>query len=182
METPRLTLDPFGESDKEDYFYCVPHDKKVLETFICKYEGSLEDFNFEPYLKAKDVFAIRLKETGRPIGIILCFDEHGGACEMGYAIGSAYWGRGYAAEAAREFLRYCFRVKGMERVCASYFSGNEASRRVMEKCGMRFERFAQNELEYLGVKRDLTYYAIDRNEFEYGEAKAAKEESDETGI
>ena len=35
------------------------------------------------------------------------------------------------------------------------------SRRVMEKCGMRFLRFSEREFEYLGEMRDLTYYAID---------------------
>ena len=35
METERLILDSIRESDKEDYFINISHDKKVLETFIC---------------------------------------------------------------------------------------------------------------------------------------------------
>ena len=30
----------------------------------------------------------------------------------------------------------------------------------MEKCGMQYSHFAENELTYLDVTRDLTYYVI----------------------
>lgn len=30
----------------------------------------------------------------------------------------------------------------------------------MEKCGMAYSHFSEKELTYLGVERDLTYYAI----------------------
>ena len=173
METERLILDRIKESDKEDYFQNISHDKKVLETFVCRYAESLEDFDFSTYPGREDLFAIRLKETGRLIGIILYFDEADGACEIGYGIGSAHWGHGYATEAVQRFLAYLFDEKGMKTVCASYFTGNDASRRVMEKCGMRFSRFSEKEMEYLGVSRDLVYFAIDapqgRSRLEGGE-------------
>ena len=50
----------------------------------------------------------------------------------------------------------------MHTVYASFFTGNDASRRVMEKCSMTFDRFSEKELTYLGIERDLTYYAIHR--------------------
>ena len=119
METERLIIDPIRETDREDYFYCISHDKKVLETFICTYAESLGEFDFSRYLGRDDLFAIRLKETGRLIGIILYFDEKDGACEIGYGLGSAYWGRGYASEATRRFIRWCFEERGLRTVSAS---------------------------------------------------------------
>ncbi len=166
LETERLIIGPIRAEDREDYFNNISHDKKVLETFICRYAESLEDFDFSSYLANESLFAIRLKETGRLIGIILYFDEEGGACEIGYGLGSHCWGRGYATEAVRRFLTYLFNEKGMRRVYASLFTGNEASRRVMEKCGMTFERLSEKELSYLGVERDLVYYALDRKDAE----------------
>ena len=50
----------------------------------------------------------------------------------------------------------------MRTVYASFFTGNDASRRVMEKCGMTYDHFSEKELTYLGVERDLMYYAIHR--------------------
>ena len=165
METERLVIDRLTEGDREDYFNNISHDKKVLETFICRYAESLDEFDFAPYLGNESLFAIRLKETGRLIGIILYFDEKDGECEIGYGLGSGYWGIGYAAEAAKRFIRYLFDEKGMHTVCASFFTGNEASRRVMEKCDMTFSRFSEKELEYLGVERDLTYYSVSRQQY-----------------
>ena len=160
METERLILDSIKESDKEDYFINISHDKKVLETFICRYAETMEEFDFSSYPGRQDLFAIRLKETGRLIGIISCFDEKDGSCEIGYGIGSGYWNRGYATEAVRRFLEFLFREKGLKTVYASFFTGNDASRRVMEKCGMNFDHFSEKELSYLGVEQDLTYYLI----------------------
>ena len=160
METERLIIDQIKETDKEDYFINISHDKKVLETFICRYADSLEEFDFSSYPGRQDLFAIRLKETGRLIGIVNFFDEKGGVCEIGYGIGSGYWNRGYATEAVHRFLEFLLREKGLKTVYASFFTGNDASRRVMEKCGMHYSHFAEKELSYLEVPRDLTYYVI----------------------
>ena len=162
METERLIIDQIRAADKEDYFINISHDKKVLENFICRYADTLEDFDFSSYPGRQELFAIRLKETGRLIGIILYFDEKEDSCEIGYGIGSAFWNQGYATEAVRRFLEYLFREKGMQTVYASFFTGNDASRRVMEKSGMTFDHFSEKELTYLDVERDLTYYAIHR--------------------
>ena len=162
METERLIIDSIREADKEDYYINISHDKRVLETFICRYADTLEDFDYSSYPGRQDLFAIRLKETGRLIGIILYFDEKEDSCEIGYGIGSAFWNQGYATEVVGRFLEYLFREKGMRTVYASFFTGNDASRRVMEKCGMTFDHFSEKELTYLDVERDLTYYAIHR--------------------
>ena len=162
METERLIIDSIREADKEDYYINISHDKRVLETFICRFADTLEDFDYSSYPGRQDLFAIRLKETGRLIGIILYFDEKEDSCEIGYGIGSAFWNQGYATEAVGRFLEYLFREKGMRTVYASFFTGNDASRRVMEKCGMRYDHFSEKELTYLGIERDLMYYAIHR--------------------
>jgi len=160
METERLIIDSIRVTDKEAYFQNISHDKKVLETFICRYADSLEEFDFSGYLTNPALFAIRLKETEQLIGILVLCDETEVSCEIGYGIGSRYWNRGYATEAVRRFIQYCFEEKGLLTVYASFFTGNDASRRVMEKCGMAYCRFSEKELTYLGVERDLTYYAI----------------------
>ena len=162
METERLVIDRVRETDKEDYFLNISHDKKVLETFICRYAETVDDLDIAPHLTNEKLFAIRLKETGRLIGIILYFDDTEDSCEIGYGIGSAYWNRGYVTEAVKRFLEYLFDEKGFKTVCASYFTGNDASRRVMEKCGMTYSRFSEKELTYLDKERDLTYYSITR--------------------
>lgn len=155
LETERLVIDRLQERDREDYFTNISHDKKVLKTFICRYAESLDDFDFAPYLANESIFAIRQKESGRLIGIILSFDEQDGSCEVGYGIGSSFWNRGYATEALRAFLQFLLCEKGFEKVYASHFPENTASRRVMEKCGMRYSHTNEKELTYLDKERDL---------------------------
>ena len=163
VETERLIIDRIRESDREDYFLNISHDRKVLETFICRYAETADEVDMSSYVSNDKMFAIRMKETGRLIGIILYFDEQDNSCEIGYGVGSRYWNRGYATEAVKSFIAYCFDEAGFDEVCASFFTGNDASRRVMEKCGMKFLRFSEKELEYMGVERDLTYYSIRKN-------------------
>ena len=160
VETERLIIDRIRESDREDYFLNISHDRKVLETFICRYAETADEVDMSSYVSNDKMFAIRMKETGRLIGIILYFDEQDNSCEIGYGVGSRYWNRGYATEAVKSFIAYCFDELGFHTVYASFFTGNDASRRVMEKCGMKFLRFSEKELEYMGVERDLTYYSI----------------------
>ena len=165
-ETTRLMIDSIRESDKEDYYRNISHDKKVLETFVCRYAESPEEFDFAPYLTNPNLFAIRLKENGRMIGIMVICEETEESCEIGYGIGSDYWRRGYATEAVRAFIGWLFEAKGLKTVCASFFTGNDASRHVMEKCGMTYSRFSEKEFSYLGTERDLTYYALSRDEWD----------------
>ncbi len=162
METERLIIDPVREIDKEDYFINISHDNKVLESFICRYADSMEEFDFSSYPGRQNLFAIRLKESGRLIGIISLFDEKDGVCEIGYGVGSDYWRQGYATESVNRFLEYLFNKRGCHTIYAFCFPGDEASRRVMEKCGRRYDHFSEKELTYLGIERDLIYYVICR--------------------
>jgi RimJ/RimL family protein N-acetyltransferase len=59
--------------------------------------------------------------------------------ELGYRLKRIAWGRGLATEGARALLDKAFREWGYEKVCAHTMADNLASRRVMEKAGLRFE-------------------------------------------
>ena len=56
--------------------------------------------------------------------------------EIGWRLDSAYWGRGYATEAARAVLDFGFDVAGLEEIVAFTTVRNERSRRVMDRLGM----------------------------------------------
>ncbi|MFT2016694.1 GNAT family N-acetyltransferase [Streptomyces sp. 796.1] len=60
--------------------------------------------------------------------------------ELGYRLKAAFWGRGYATEGTRALLRKGFTDLGVERVWAETMAVNTASRRVMEKSGLRYVR------------------------------------------
>ena len=58
--------------------------------------------------------------------------------EIGYWIGKDYWGHGYATEALAVLIRYSFVEIGLSSIWCGYFDGNERSRRVIEKCGLKY--------------------------------------------
>jgi len=63
--------------------------------------------------------------------------------ELGWTFARAYWGKGYATEAAQAAMEYSFRVLGHRRIISLIRIGNVASVRVAEKIGMTYERRVQ---------------------------------------
>jgi RimJ/RimL family protein N-acetyltransferase len=59
--------------------------------------------------------------------------------EMGWRLGSQFWGRGLATEAAQAVLKYGVESLGFRRVTATVHCDNRASLRVAEKLGMSVE-------------------------------------------
>jgi len=85
--------------------------------------------------------------------------EETGEIEVGYGFDKPFWGQGYATEAAAAWLRFGFEQAGLERIVAVAIPENVASRHVMEKLGMHYEREAQH------YGNNCVFYAITRAEF-----------------
>jgi RimJ/RimL family protein N-acetyltransferase len=60
--------------------------------------------------------------------------------ELGYRLRREAWGKGYAAEGSRALIAAGFRDHGVRRVVAETMAVHTASRRVMEKAGLRLVR------------------------------------------
>jgi RimJ/RimL family protein N-acetyltransferase len=65
--------------------------------------------------------------------------EDSGLIEIGYRYVRAAWGRGVATEAGRAVLDHGFRTLGLDPIVAVTRRENLASRRVLEKLGLRYE-------------------------------------------
>jgi ribosomal-protein-alanine N-acetyltransferase len=61
-----------------------------------------------------------------------------GLGEFGWYLSSRYWGRGYATSATSMLLEFGFRSVGVPAITATCDPDNAASRRVLEKCGLRY--------------------------------------------
>jgi ribosomal-protein-alanine N-acetyltransferase len=64
-------------------------------------------------------------------------DAEHGVAELGYALGRAHWGRGYATEAAAAVLAFGFQTLTLRAIEAETFPDNRASQRVLIKLGLR---------------------------------------------
>jgi RimJ/RimL family protein N-acetyltransferase len=97
----------------------------------------------------------------------------GTLAELGWVIAPTHAGQGYATEAAAELLRICFQDLGVRRVIAQCLADNLASRRLMERLGMRLEDHAVREsLHRSGQWVDSMRYAILREEWQARRAGA----------
>ncbi|MDQ6779642.1 MAG: GNAT family N-acetyltransferase [Candidatus Eremiobacteraeota bacterium] len=78
--------------------------------------------------------------------------------EVLYLLRRSAWGRGIATEAARFSLKYGFREADLARIVGITMPENVASQRVLEKCGLRYEK----DGAFYGVR--ARYFALDRPE------------------
>lgn len=65
-------------------------------------------------------------------------NEHLNYYDVGYRLLPAFWGKGYATESARAALAYGFEQLQTSCIAGSVHADNRASRRVLEKCGLRY--------------------------------------------
>jgi ribosomal-protein-alanine N-acetyltransferase len=86
--------------------------------------------------------------------------------DIGYTIGERHRGRGFATAAVRGVLEIAFAPDGVDlwRVEAVAAVENVASRRVLERAGLRYEGIARGYLVINGERVDHARYAVLRPE------------------
>ena len=114
--------------------------------------------------------AVILKDTneligGCGIGIVHADHREG---EIGYCFDKAYWGNGYATEAARALLSYGFETLKLHRIYATCSPANHGSAHVLEKCGMQREGVLRQHKWMKGAWRDSFLYSILEQEYQHG--------------
>lgn len=163
LKTNRLTLRPIStkdlfsthkyatDSDVTKYMIHLPN-HSIVETleflYWCEEEWDKEtatDYEFAICLDDKHIGAISLSRVDDS-----CY-------ELGWILDKQYQGNGYATEAAQELVELAKRL-GASKLVAHCDTRNIASRRVMEKLGMKLvleqdrhysdERGAAREYEY----------------------------------
>lgn len=82
-------------------------------------------------------YAIALAGNGSFIGCA-GLDERQYGLELGYWIGEPYWCMGYATEVAHALVDLAFRVTEIDKLSVSCRVINDASRRVIHKCGFQY--------------------------------------------
>ncbi len=88
--------------------------------------------------------------------------------ELGYRLRRTAWGKGYATEGCRALIDMAFAELGVQRVLAETMAVHTASRRVMERSGLRLVREFHADWPYPipGDELGDVEYAITRAEWE----------------
>lgn len=85
---------------------------------------------------------------------------------IGYWLGVPHWGQGLATDAARLVVHLAFQHLEAERVWATVFVGNHASRRVLEKNGFQLDGTLRHERFKAGEWIDIWFFTLLRLEWE----------------
>jgi len=171
IETERLILRPLTIADLEDV-WAYASDPEVTRFTIFDYhtsrrttqqwlESALASSAGENFL-----FGIEHRVDGRVIGscAIRAWNREHNLAEMGWALARAFWNQGYATEAVRALIGFGFEHLKLNRIQALCVPAHLASRRVMEKAGMKFEGILRQAEFFKGAYQDLALYSILRQE------------------
>jgi putative acetyltransferase len=171
LETPRLMLRAFEPEDLDDFYEYArnpevgpnagwpPHESKDV-TFVI----------LNRFMEKEEVWAIVHKETGKVIGSLgMHSDEKRrgvNARMIGYVLSKDYWGQGLMTEAVKEALDYLFNDVRVDVVSIYHYPFNMRSKRVIEKCGFKFEGVLRRASQiYDGQVYDDYCYSILREEY-----------------
>ena len=98
------------------------------------------------------LYLVELKDSAVPIGLCgLLKREELPDPDIGFAFLPDFWGKGFAFESANAVMNDARARLGFNRLLAIVMPDNEASIKLLEKLGMRFER----------DKDDVQVFAID---------------------
>lgn len=165
VRTERLLLRRFAEADLDAWHRAVFADPDVMRFLPPRApvpRGEMADrlrrINDHWVSHGFGVWGVVLPERDEVIGHcgLRSVEEWPGDVEVLYALGRPWWGNGYATEAARASVRLGFERLGLPRIVGFALPENAASRRVLEKAGMRL----RGETRLFDL--DLVWYSVAR--------------------
>ena len=92
-----------------------------------------------------------IEQDGGAVGAVALRRTAAGTFELGYWLGKAWWGKGFATEAVRHAVRFAFEELGADRLTSGHFLDNPASGRVLEKCGFSYTGQSMEHSEARGA-------------------------------
>lgn len=143
LETPRLILRPLTAADADDLKQWTPD--KALYAYWGKPPGKTDKnpsllFASPPKPVKSFHLGVVHRADGRVIGEIFVYlIENDRMAKVAIRLSGAYHGRGFATEALRETVRFCFEKTELRRLWTDVDVRNAASVRMLEKCGFRRE-------------------------------------------
>lgn len=177
IRTERLLLRPWRDEDREP-FADLNADPEVMRYFQSPLNRAASDRLTDRILEHFErhgfgPWAVELPGAAPFIGFtglfVPDFDAPFMPCvEVGWRLAREHWGKGYAPEAARAAMRHGFDHGGLEEIVSYTVEDNAASRRVMEKLGMRrnpAEDFEHPKLEPGHPLRPHVLYRISKKDF-----------------
>jgi RimJ/RimL family protein N-acetyltransferase len=137
--TRRLSLRPLAVDDV-DHLVALDADPEVMRFLTGGVPSTREEVDAAVRASLDHRWRADTLAAGAFVGWFGLRPSADGEYELGYRLRRDAWGLGYATEASRALVDAAFGVLGARRVWAQTMAVNTSSRRVMERCGLRFVR------------------------------------------
>jgi ribosomal-protein-alanine N-acetyltransferase len=174
LETERLILRRFALDDADAMYRNWASDHDVTKYLMWKPHSSIHESRsvialwVDSYAKPDHYqWAITPKAIGEPIGdiAVMSIDAAIRSASVGYAIGKAWWHRGYTSEALAVVVKFLFEEVGVNRIEGYHNTANPNSGRVMEKAGLKYEGMGRQAGRDNSGVHDTARYAILADEY-----------------
>jgi len=165
LETERLTLRKPTLADVKTISH-LANDRRIAEnTRRLPHPYSADHAVEFVRALAKDnretVFLIENNHT--PIGMVGVDWREPQMPELGYWLGVAHWGQGFATEAARAVIDFTFETSDVEQLISGARVANPASRNILEKCGFQWSGVELHRFEALGSSTPVDCFRLSRS-------------------
>lgn len=101
------------------------------------------------------------------IGAVECTDEGPGENSIHYVLSPSHWGRGIMTEAAKAVVEWAFTTRPeLRRITTGVIAEHEASRRVLDKCGLVPTETVSEKWEKFAEPVSLVAYGLSREAWE----------------
>ena len=137
MRSQRLTYRPIEAGDAGRVAALASDWDVARMTSRIPHPYSLLDADLWIASIATDEFVRGIEYDGTLVGAVGFVEDERRQAEMGYWIGKPWWGNGFATEAARALMDYCFSECGIRRLMCGHLVDNAASAHVIAKLGFR---------------------------------------------
>lgn len=168
IRTARISISPCSLADAPD-FAALERDPEVMRYLTGGQVGNgvpeeLAGTYLQPRGREDHVWTARHAESGSFVGWFCLWPETAQRAEIGYRLCRAAWGQGLASEGAAALMNWGFESAGHDTIVASTMAANHASRRVLEKIGMRLVRIDPASWADLipGGEQGEAHYACNR--------------------
>ena len=166
LETERLVLRAPRFEDTRA-IVAVANDRRIAEmtaNLPHPYaEKDAENWIANAWTSQDHPFLITLKTNGALIGATGFVMPEIGDPEIGYWLGTCFWSKGYATEAARAVVDHLFSNRGAEAIAARARVVNPASRRVIEKCGFQWSGAGLTRSRVLASSVPVDKFRLERS-------------------
>lgn len=113
--------------------------------------------------KAETDTVFLVERDRQPIGMVGIDWREPAAPELGYWLGVAHWGQGFATEAARAAIDFCFEEFAVDHLIAGARVANPASRHILEKCGFQWSGVELHRFEAIGSSTPVDRFRLTRS-------------------